>query len=115
MDATWSDAPTIDRGVANDHNLIVTSFHHEHQAAVSMIKLGYTSCSSAYSDLGFCSYGELDSSTNSIHVYGLDPVAITGNSVSACLSCALPHIMRNAASVNALVESFVSLVSHLLS
>ena len=31
--------------------------------------------------------------------------------VKACLSCALPHIMRNAASVNASVESFVSIPS----
>ena len=38
-----------------------------------------------------------------------------GNSVlgrvQACLSCALPHTIRNAASVNALVESFVSIRS----
>ena len=58
MDATWSDAPTIDHGVTNDHNLIITLFCLEHQSAVSMMKLGYTSCSSAYSDLGFCCYGE---------------------------------------------------------
>ena len=47
MDATWLDAPTIDRGVTNNHNLTVTLFCLEHQSAVSMIKLGYTSCSSA--------------------------------------------------------------------
>ena len=76
-----------------------------------MIKLGYTSCSSTYSDLGFCCYGEPDSSTDSIHVDGLCPVAIAGNSISACLSCALPHIIRNAASINASVESFVSISS----
>ena len=110
MDATWFDAPTIDCGVTNDHNLIVTLICLEHQSAVSMIKLGYTSCSSAYSDLGFCCYGEPDSSTDSC-VYGLDPVSITGNSISACLSCALPHIMRNAASINTLVESFVGIPS----
>ena len=96
MDATWSDAPTIDCGVTNDHDLIVTLFCLEHQSAVSMIKLGYTSCSAVYSDLGFCCYGEPDSSTNSISVFGLDPVAIAGNSVlgrfQACLSCALPPL-----------------------
>ena len=54
MDATWSHAPTIDHGVTNDHNLIVTLSCLEHKSAVSMIKLGYTSCSSAYSDHGFC-------------------------------------------------------------
>ena len=74
MDATWSDAPTIDHGVTNDHDLIVTLSCLEHQSAVSMIKLGYTSYSSAYSDLGFCC-------TDSIHVYDLDPVAIAGNSI----------------------------------
>ena len=148
-------APTIDHGVTNDHDLIVTLFHLEHQSAVSIIKLGYTSCSSAYSDLGFCCYGEPDSSTDSIHVSVLDPVAIAGNSVlgrfhnafnvavtdtlfelqtdctelhiptfpsfgipmfrscdvvKACLSCALPRNMRNAASVNASVESFVNIL-----
>ena len=61
--------------------LIVTLFCLEHQSAVSIFKLGYTSCSSAYSDLGFCCYGEPDSSTDSIHVSVLDPVAIAGNSV----------------------------------
>ena len=156
MDATWLDAPTIDHGVTNDHNLIVTLFRLEHQSAVPMIKLGYTSCSSAYSDLGFCCYGEPNSSTNSISVYGLDPVAIAGNCVlgrvhdafdiavkdtlfelqtnctelhipaftsfgipmfrscdvaKAHLSCALPCIMRNAASINALVELSVSIPS----
>ena len=102
-------------GVTNDHNLIVTLFHLEHQSAVSMIKLGYTSCSSTYSDLGFCFYGEPDSSTDSISVFGLDPVAIAANSVlgrvQVCLSCALPCTMRNAASINPSVESFVSITS----
>ena len=26
MDATWADAPTIDHGVKNDHDLFVTLF-----------------------------------------------------------------------------------------
>ena len=59
MDATCLDAQTIDCGVTNDHNLIVTLFCLEHHSAVSMIKLGYTSCSSTYSDLAFVAMGSL--------------------------------------------------------
>ena len=37
MDATWSDAPTIDCGVTNDHDLIVTLFRLEHQSVLGCL------------------------------------------------------------------------------
>ena len=60
MNATWSDAPTIDHGVTNDHNLIVTAlFCLEHQSAVSMINLAIQAAAPPTVILAFVAMGSL--------------------------------------------------------